>query len=43
MALAVPVSMAQAQEGPVTREDLNKILQRLDDLTKKKRRAGEKE
>ncbi len=35
MALAGPLSMAQAQEGQVTREDLNKILQRLDDLTKK--------
>ena len=35
MALVVPLSMAQAQEGQVTREDLNKILQRLDELSKK--------
>ena len=35
MALAAPLSPVRAQEAQVTREDLNKILQRLDDLTKK--------
>jgi hypothetical protein len=32
---AAPFPVAQAQEGQVTREDLNKIFQRLDELTKK--------